>query len=118
MNTVAAGHDRAFRLFSVIQDQQSRELSQKHTAKRAKKLHVREEDLKLPCVIDMAACQVGAASYRTAISHIEAVAACVRCTGATHVTTALLFGCARCVSETGAMSSPLIRAPQLRTPGS
>lgn len=53
-----AGHDRAFRLFSVIQDQQSRELSQQHTAKRAKKLHVREEDLKLPCVTDMAACQV------------------------------------------------------------
>lgn len=57
-SVLGTGHDRAFRLFSVIQDQQSRELSQRHTAKRAKKLHVREEDLKLPCVTDMAACQV------------------------------------------------------------
>lgn len=55
---MATGHDRALRLFSVIQDQQSRELSQKHTAKRAKRLKVREEDLKLPRVTALAACQV------------------------------------------------------------
>ncbi|KAL9250535.1 WD repeat-containing protein [Drosera capensis] len=35
---LSAGQDRAFRLFSVIQDQQSRELSQRHVSKRAKKL--------------------------------------------------------------------------------
>lgn len=74
----SAGHDRAFRLFSVIQDQQSRELSQRHTAKRAKKLHVREEDLKLPCVIDMAACQVPPGIAAVAASHSGVQAAAVR----------------------------------------
>lgn len=54
----AAGQDRAFRLFSTIQDQQSRELSQKHTARRAKRMKLREEELKLPRVLDLAACQV------------------------------------------------------------
>ncbi|KAF9679869.1 hypothetical protein SADUNF_Sadunf06G0060400 [Salix dunnii] len=44
---LSAGQDRAFRLFSVIQDQQSRELSQRHVSKRAKKLRVKEEELKL-----------------------------------------------------------------------
>ncbi|KAF5748637.1 Transducin family protein / WD-40 repeat family protein [Tripterygium wilfordii] len=48
---LSAGQDRAFRLFSVIQDQQSRELSQRHISKRAKKLRVKEEDLKLKPVI-------------------------------------------------------------------
>lgn len=55
---LSAGHDRALRLFSVIQDQQSRELSQRHTAKRAKRLHIREEEAKLPRVTAIAACQV------------------------------------------------------------
>ncbi|KAI5557727.1 hypothetical protein BDE02_18G122900 [Populus trichocarpa] len=48
---LSAGQDRAFRLFSVIQDQQSRELSQHHVSKRAKKLRVKEEELKLKPVI-------------------------------------------------------------------
>ncbi|KAF7138686.1 hypothetical protein RHSIM_Rhsim07G0058700 [Rhododendron simsii] len=48
---LSAGQDRAFRLFSVIQDQQSRELSQRHVSKRAKKLRVKEEDIKLKPVI-------------------------------------------------------------------
>ncbi|OMO58024.1 hypothetical protein COLO4_34912 [Corchorus olitorius] len=48
---LSAGQDRAFRLFSVIQDQQSRELSQKHISKRAKKLRMKEEELKLKPVI-------------------------------------------------------------------
>ncbi|KAK3017295.1 hypothetical protein RJ639_006399 [Escallonia herrerae] len=39
---LSAGQDRAFRLFSVIQDQQSRELSQRHVSKRAKKLRVKQ----------------------------------------------------------------------------
>ncbi|XVE99653.1 hypothetical protein REPUB_Repub03eG0218200 [Reevesia pubescens] len=38
---LSAGQDRAFRLFSVIQDQQSRELSQGHISKRAKKLRMK-----------------------------------------------------------------------------
>uniref|UniRef100_A0A1D1ZKQ4 WD repeat-containing protein 36 n=1 Tax=Anthurium amnicola TaxID=1678845 RepID=A0A1D1ZKQ4_9ARAE len=48
---LSAGQDRAFRLFSVIQDQQSRELSQRHVSKRAKKLGVKEEKIKLKPVI-------------------------------------------------------------------
>ena len=53
-----AGQDRALRLFSTIQDQQSRELSQHHTARRAKRLKVSEEELKLPRVIGLDTCQV------------------------------------------------------------
>ncbi|KAL6603057.1 hypothetical protein ACP70R_043418 [Stipagrostis hirtigluma subsp. patula] len=48
---LSAGQDRAFRLFSVVQDQQSRELSQRHVSKRAKKLRVKEEEVKLKPVI-------------------------------------------------------------------
>lgn len=48
---LSAGQDRAFRLFSVVQDQQSRELSQRHVSKRAKKLRVKEEEIKLKPVI-------------------------------------------------------------------
>ncbi|XP_019447943.1 PREDICTED: WD repeat-containing protein 36 [Lupinus angustifolius] len=48
---LSAGQDRAFRLFSVVQDQQSRELSQRHISKRAKKLKVKEEEIKLKPVI-------------------------------------------------------------------
>lgn len=55
---LSAGQDRAFRVFSTIQDQQSRELSQHHTARRAKKLKIREEELKLPRVVAMDACDV------------------------------------------------------------
>ncbi|KAK4383667.1 U3 small nucleolar RNA-associated protein 21 [Sesamum angolense] len=48
---LCAGQDRAFRLFSVIQDQQSRELSQRHVSKRAKSLKVKEAEIKLKPVI-------------------------------------------------------------------
>ncbi|KAL5705530.1 hypothetical protein ACHQM5_023824 [Ranunculus cassubicifolius] len=48
---LSAGQDRAFRLFSVIQDQQSRELSQRHISKRAKRLRMKEEEIKLKPVI-------------------------------------------------------------------
>ncbi|OWM86894.1 hypothetical protein CDL15_Pgr015930 [Punica granatum] len=48
---LSAGQDRAFRLFSVVQDQQSRELSQRHVTKRAKKLKLKEEEIKLKPVI-------------------------------------------------------------------
>ncbi|XP_038987551.1 WD repeat-containing protein 36 [Phoenix dactylifera] len=48
---LSAGQDRAFRLFSVIQDQQSRELSQRHVTKRARKLRTKEEEIKLKPVI-------------------------------------------------------------------
>ncbi|XP_073002229.1 U3 small nucleolar RNA-associated protein 21 homolog [Typha latifolia] len=48
---LSAGQDRAFRLFSIIQDKQSRELSQRHVTKRAKKLRAKEEEIKLKPVI-------------------------------------------------------------------
>ncbi|KAI4379695.1 hypothetical protein MLD38_005958 [Melastoma candidum] len=48
---LSAGQDRSFRLFSVVQDQQSRELSQRHVSKRAKKLKLKEEAIKLKPVI-------------------------------------------------------------------
>ncbi|GMH23837.1 hypothetical protein Nepgr_025680 [Nepenthes gracilis] len=48
---LSAGQDRAFRLFSVIQDQQSRELSQRHVSRRAKKLRMMEAEIKLKPVI-------------------------------------------------------------------
>ncbi|KAL2478321.1 transducin family protein/WD-40 repeat family protein [Forsythia ovata] len=48
---LSAGQDRAFRLFSVVQDQQSRELSQRHVSKRAKKLRLKETEIKLKPVI-------------------------------------------------------------------
>lgn len=55
---VCAGQDRAFRVFSAIQDQQSREMSQGKLASKAKRMRVTQEDLKLPRVIAMDACQV------------------------------------------------------------
>ncbi|KAL6557568.1 hypothetical protein OROMI_017918 [Orobanche minor] len=48
---LSAGQDRAFRLFSVIQEQQSRELSQRHVSKRAKRLRLKEVEIKLKPVI-------------------------------------------------------------------
>ena len=57
-SSAGAGQDRAFRMFSVIQDQQSRELSQKHIQRRAKRLKVDQSELKLPRVVSMDACQV------------------------------------------------------------
>ncbi|KAJ1477035.1 WD40-repeat-containing domain protein, partial [Baffinella frigidus] len=52
---LSAGLDRSFRMFSTIQDQQSRELSQGHMAKKAKHLHVQEQQVKLPPVLDFSA---------------------------------------------------------------
>ncbi|XP_054800257.1 uncharacterized protein LOC129304574 [Prosopis cineraria] len=48
---LSAGQDRAFHLFSIVQDQQSRELSQRHVSKRAKKLKLKEEEIKLKPVV-------------------------------------------------------------------
>ena len=58
---LSAGRDRAFRVFSVIQDQQSRELSQRPgggAAKRARQLGLKQEDLKLTRLTSLAAGQV------------------------------------------------------------
>ena len=50
----AGGDDRALRVFSAIQDQQSLELSQSHVERRAKRLKIAETELKLPPVASMA----------------------------------------------------------------
>jgi U3 small nucleolar RNA-associated protein 21 len=57
LRLLSGGADRAFRVFSTIQDQQSRELSQRHTARRAKRARVREEEVKLPRIVGLAAAQ-------------------------------------------------------------
>lgn len=57
---LSAGQDRAFRAFSTIQDQQSRELSQHHTQRRAKRLKIEERELKLAPVLALDACDVSA----------------------------------------------------------
>ena len=41
-----------------VQDQQSRELSQRHTARRAQRLKVTEQELKLGRVVALDACEV------------------------------------------------------------
>ena len=60
LNPPCAGQDRAFRAFSTIQDAQSRELSQHHTARRAKRLKIEEKELKLAPVLALDACDVSA----------------------------------------------------------
>ncbi|XP_066369836.1 U3 small nucleolar RNA-associated protein 21 homolog isoform X1 [Miscanthus floridulus] len=60
---LSAGQDRAFRLFSVIQDQQSRELSQRHVAKRAKRLRVKEEEIKLKPVVTFDCAEIRARDW-------------------------------------------------------
>ncbi|WOG96203.1 hypothetical protein DCAR_0415536 [Daucus carota subsp. sativus] len=55
---LSAGQDRAFRLFSIIQDQQSRELSQRHVSKRAKKLKLKEQEVKLKPVVAFDAAEI------------------------------------------------------------
>jgi U3 small nucleolar RNA-associated protein 21 len=54
---LSAGQDRSFRIFSTIQDQQSRELSQGRVEKKAQSLDKKSEELKLNPVIDFAACR-------------------------------------------------------------
>ncbi|KAG2607487.1 hypothetical protein PVAP13_4NG249500 [Panicum virgatum] len=60
---LSAGQDRAFRLFSVVQDQQSRELSQRHVTKRAKRLRVKEEEIKLKPVITFDCAEIRARDW-------------------------------------------------------
>eukprot|EP00271_Cylindrocystis_brebissonii_P018690 TRINITY_DN5414_c0_g1_i1.p1 TRINITY_DN5414_c0_g1~~TRINITY_DN5414_c0_g1_i1.p1 ORF type:complete len:979 (-),score=218.28 TRINITY_DN5414_c0_g1_i1:1298-4234(-) len=58
LHLLSAGQDRAFRVFSTIQDQQSRELSQGHAQRRAKKLKIKVEEVKLPRVVAFAAAEI------------------------------------------------------------
>lgn len=70
---LSAGQDRAFRLFSVIQDQQSRELSQRHVAKRAKRLRVKEEEIKLKPVVTFDCAEIRARDWCNVVTcHMDA----------------------------------------------
>ncbi|KAL0589873.1 hypothetical protein ABG067_002098 [Albugo candida] len=52
---LSAGQDRSFRVFHTVREQQSQELSQGPILKKAKKLHVPVEELKLSPIIQFAA---------------------------------------------------------------
>ncbi|KAJ1260095.1 hypothetical protein BS78_10G205900 [Paspalum vaginatum] len=70
---LSAGQDRAFRLFSVVQDQQSRELSQRHVSKRAKRLRVKEEEIKLKPVITFDCAEIRARDWCNVVTcHMDA----------------------------------------------
>ena len=51
---LASGQDRTLRLFHAFRDQQNIEMSQRNTSKRAKKIGIAEEALKLPPVTRIA----------------------------------------------------------------
>ncbi|GIL66695.1 hypothetical protein Vafri_20180 [Volvox africanus] len=71
LRLLSGGCDRSFRVFSVHQDQQSRELSQGHIARKAKRSRVRQEDLKLERVVDMDACEVRERDWANVITAHE-----------------------------------------------
>ena len=68
---LSGGQDRAFRCFSTIQDAQSRELSQNHTQRRAKRLKVAEQELKLARIVSLDACDVRERDWSNVISAHE-----------------------------------------------
>jgi U3 small nucleolar RNA-associated protein 21 len=71
LRLLSAGADRAFRVFSSIQDQQSRELSQHHAARRAKRLKLREEEVKLPRITALAAAEARERDWANVITAHE-----------------------------------------------
>ena len=68
---LSGGQDRAFRYFSAIQDAQSREMSQGHIQRRAKKLKIAEQELKLPRIISLDACDVRERDWSNVITAHE-----------------------------------------------
>lgn len=68
LRLLSGGFDRAFRVFSTIQDQQSREISQKNTQRRAKKLKIKEEELKLPPLVAMDASELRERDWSNAVT--------------------------------------------------
>ena len=68
---LSGGQDRAFRYFSTVQDAQSREMSQGHVARRAKKLKISEEELKLSRITALDACDVRERDWSNVITAHE-----------------------------------------------
>lgn len=68
---LSGGQDRAFRMFSTIQDAQSRELSQGNTQRRAKRLKIAEKELKLGRIVSLDACDVRERDWSNVITAHE-----------------------------------------------
>lgn len=68
---LSGGQDRAFRFFSTVQDAQSREMSQGNVTRRAKKLKIAEEELKLARIIALDACDVRERDWSNVITAHE-----------------------------------------------
>ena len=56
---LSAGADRTLRLFSAIQDAQSREFGQGGAGARAKRLKISDADARLPRVVALDSCEAG-----------------------------------------------------------
>eukprot|EP01025_Chloroclados_australasicus_P059604 TRINITY_DN7544_c0_g1_i5.p1 TRINITY_DN7544_c0_g1~~TRINITY_DN7544_c0_g1_i5.p1 ORF type:complete len:733 (-),score=39.81 TRINITY_DN7544_c0_g1_i5:95-2293(-) len=69
---LSGGNDRAFRVFSTVQDQQSRELSQGNLKSRSKRMKVSHTSLYLSRLIDMAACSVRERDWCNVVTAHEA----------------------------------------------
>jgi U3 small nucleolar RNA-associated protein 21 len=75
---LSAGQDRAFRVFHTAREQQSRELSQGHVLKKARRLNVRVEDLKLPPIVQFASMETRARDWANVVTcHENEIAAYV-----------------------------------------
>lgn len=68
---LSGGQDRAFRYFSTVQDAQSREMSQGHVTRRAKKLKISEQELKLGRITGLDACDVRERDWSNVITAHE-----------------------------------------------
>ncbi|KAE9246299.1 hypothetical protein PF004_g4861 [Phytophthora fragariae] len=75
---LSAGQDRAFRVFHTAREQQSRELSQGPVLKKARRLNLRVEDLKLPPIVQFAAMETRARDWANVVTcHENEIAAYV-----------------------------------------
>ncbi|KAL4123846.1 hypothetical protein PRIC2_009692 [Phytophthora ramorum] len=75
---LSAGQDRAFRVFHTAREQQSTELSQGPVLKKARRLNVRVEDLKLPPIVQFAAMETRSRDWANVITcHENEIAAYV-----------------------------------------
>lgn len=80
-------------MFSVIQDQQSSELSQGHIARRAKRLKVEQQELKLPRVVALDACQVCIMCSCIVHSLTSALVCALLCNRSVHILVPCTKGC-------------------------
>ena len=65
---LSAGSDRALRVFNTARDSQSTEMSQGPLLKKARKMHVRPEDLKLKPILAFAAAETRARDWCNVIT--------------------------------------------------